>query len=488
MLSVRVLLPLGGVLLLLPLALTASACSSTDDSSSASSDVAEKPRPVEAVPTFAGTIESIVQEKCQRCHSIGGIAPFPLETYEDLHDVAALAKQKVVAREMPPWGAFDDEACKVQHRFRDDLRLSEEQLSKLVGWIDNGMPRGNEADRPPPKKLAPMGLEGKTHSLTMATPYPVTAAAGGKDDIRCFPIDPGFTNDTWIGGTNVVPGAPQVVHHVIVYVDPKGEGPAKAAGGTSYPCFGGPDVSSPDLLVAWAPGVPPTTYGEDTGLKVPKGAKLVMQVHYHPNSQSVADQTKFELKVIEGKPSYVAQVVLLGNAEDDKGYIKLLPGPNDPTTGPAFVIPANVPNHTESMEVTLPETVQGGFPLPVLSIRATGTHMHWAGVDMKVEIERKNPTEGQPAKECLVGTPKYDFNWQRGYEYDEPVEKLPTAGPGDKLRFSCRYDNTKNNRHVRKALAEMQMASPAEIRLGETTLDEMCLGVLVVVRRASLVD
>jgi hypothetical protein len=480
---ILVVVPMLGIL-----ALGVAACSSTGEPALASADpsATSNERPVEAVPTFAGTIEGILQEKCQRCHSIGGIAPFPLETYEDIHDVAALARQKVTTREMPPWGAFDDEACRVQHRWKDDLRLTESQLTTLVGWIDNGMPRGNEADRLPPKHYPPVALAGKTHSLTMSKPYQV-GAGGSKDDIRCFPVDPGFAVDTWIGGTNVVPGASQVVHHVIVYVDPKGESFAKVDATGSYPCFGGPDVSDPSLLLAWAPGVPPTEYGEDTGQKIPKGARLVLQVHYHPNQQSVADQTRFELKVLEGKPSYVAQVILAGNAKDDKGFIKLLPGPNDPATGPAFVIPANVPDHTETMEVTLPETVQG-FPLPLLSLRAAGAHMHWAGVDMKIEIERKNPGEGQPAKECLVGTPKYNFNWQRGYEYDEPIEKLPTAGPGDKLRFTCKYDNTQNNKFVRQALAEMKIASPTEIRLGEETLDEMCLGVLVAVRRTSLVD
>lgn len=467
------------------LTLSAAACSSTDAPSAAGAEATGE-RPVEAVPTFAGTIEGIIQEKCQRCHSSGGIAPFPLVTYEDIVGIAPVAKEKVVAREMPPWGAFDDDTCKVQHKFKDDLRLTDEQLATLVGWFDNGMPRGDDKLRPKPVHYPPIALEGKTHTLTMAAPYTV-AASSGQDEIRCFPVDPGFAADTWIGGTNVVPGASDVVHHVIVYVDPKGESVAKAGASTSYPCFGGPDVSDPALLLAWAPGVPPTTYGDDTGLKVPAGAKLVLQVHYHPTNKSTDDQTKFELKVIEGKPSYVAQVILLGNAKDDKGGIKLLPGPNDPATGPAFVIPANVPDHTESMEVTLPETIQG-FPLPTLSIAAAGAHMHWAGVDMKVEIERKNPTEGQPAKECLVGTPKYDFNWQRGYSYDEPTERLPTAAAGDKLRFTCKYDNTMGNRHVRKALAEKQMASPAEIRLGEQTLDEMCLGVLVAVRRTSLVD
>lgn len=479
-----------GILVAVPVlglvAIAAAACSSAGDPASATEDGLDKPRPVEAVPTFAGTIESILQAKCQRCHSNGGIAPFPLVSYEDIHDIASLAKTKVVSREMPPWGAFDDDTCKVQHKWKDDLRLTDEELAKLVGWIDNGMPRGNDADRPKPVHFDPPALVGKTNTLTMSAPYAV-AASNGKDDIRCFPIDPGFTQDTWIGGSNVVPGDPAVVHHVIVYVDPNGEGAKKAAGATNYPCFGGPDVSNPSLLLAWAPGVPPANYGEDAGLKVPKNAKLVLQVHYHPTAKAAVDSTKFELRVLEGKPSYVAQVILLGNAQSANGPIKLLPGPADPPEGPAFVIPANAPAHTESMEVVLPDTIQG-FPLPALSIASTGTHMHWAGVDMKVEIERRSPTAEQPAKECLVSTPKYDFNWQRGYAYDEPIEKLPALNAGDKLRFTCKYDNTMDNRHVRKALAEQQKAAPTEIHLGEQTLDEMCLGALLIIRRATLVD
>ncbi len=121
------------------------------DPASADHENKAQARPVEAVPTFAGTIESILQAKCQRCHSVGGIAPFPLATYEDIANIAPLAKQKVVSREMPPWGAFDDEACKVQHKWRDDLRLTEDELAKLVGWMDSGMPRGDEALRPPPQ-------------------------------------------------------------------------------------------------------------------------------------------------------------------------------------------------------------------------------------------------------------------------------------------------------------------------------------------------
>jgi hypothetical protein len=107
---------------------------------------------------------------------------------------------------------------------------------------------------------------------------------------------------------------------------------------------------------------------------------------------------------------------------------------------------------------------------------------------MKIDITRKAPPEGQPAAECLLGTPKYDFNWQRGYSYDEPVERLPTLGPGDKLRLTCTYDNTTKNRHVRRAMSELRLSSPQEIRLGENTLDEMCLGAIVTMRPSTIID
>lgn len=436
--------------------------------------------------TFAQTIEPLVQEKCQRCHREGGIAPFALTTYADVKAMGAIAKEKIVSREMPPWGAFDDDKCKVQHSFEDDLSLTQEQIDAFARWVDRGMPEGDPAKRPAPKTFPPDGLPAKTHTFELPQPYEV--AGGGKDDIRCFPIDPGFANDTWIGASNVVPGDPRVVHHVIVYTDPKGEGPSKADASGSYPCFGGPQVKNPSLLLAWAPGTPPATYGEEAGVKVEKGSKLVMQVHYHPGAATTVDRSRFELQVLPYKPAYVAQVILFGNAEDPNGKVlRLLPGPDDPPSGPVFLVPANAPAHVESMELTIP-TKLGDFDIPPQSLYGAGAHMHWAGVDMKIEVERANPAPGQPKTECLLGTPKYDFNWQRGYTYDAPIDALPVIGPGDRVRLTCTYDNTTRNKWVRKTMSELRLASPQDLHLGETTLDEMCVGVLVTLRRATLLD
>lgn len=442
----------------------------------------EEPAATDASLTYAETIEPLVQDKCQGCHHEGGIAPFALMTYEDVTAMGPLAKDKVQKREMPPWGAFNDDACTMDHSLRDNLSLTDAQVDQFVRWVDAGMPLGDATKRPPPRtSFAATGLVEKTNSF----PAPSFAVEPGKDDIRCFPVDPGFTKDTWIGASNVVPGQPRVVHHVIVYVDTAQEGMKKIGPDGSYPCFGGPDLGGiPSMLLAWAPGVPPTTYGENTGLKVPKGAHLITQVHYHPTGETVTDQTVVDVKTLSEKPQYVAQVIILGNATSGKGIIKLLPGPDDPPSGPEFVIPSNAKGHTESMQVTIPP----GLGLGPLRLYGVGAHMHWAGVDMKISLERASASDGQPGDECLLSTPKYNFNWQRGYTYDEPYAKLPLVSEGDTLRMTCTYDNTTDNRFVAQSMADQRLSAPPEIRLGETTRDEMCLGVFVGVREATPKD
>src|SRR5687768_3318642 len=117
--------------------------------------------------TFSKTIEPLVQEKCQRCHREGGIAPFALVSYRDVQRRGNMLKEKIIAREMPPWGAFDDESCKVQHEFRDDLSLTQEQIDLFAKWVERGMPEGDPAQRPPPKQFPADGLLDKTHTFSM---------------------------------------------------------------------------------------------------------------------------------------------------------------------------------------------------------------------------------------------------------------------------------------------------------------------------------
>jgi len=128
------------------------------------------------------------------------------------------------------------------------------------------------------------------------------------------------------------------------------------------------------------------------------------------------------------------------------------------------------------MRSTLPPAVLVG-----LRLWSIGTHMHYVGTGMRIEIDRSRRTgllaKGEPMRECLIETPRWDFHWQRGYAYDAPMDGLPTASAGDVLHLRCKYDNSMDNPHVREALNEQRLTAPREVKLGENTLDEMCLGV-----------
>ena len=102
--------------------------------------------------------------------------------------------------------------------------------------------------------------------------------------------------------------------------------------------------------------------------------------------------------------------------------------------------------------------------------------MHYVGRDMAIHLRRTSPREGEPEQECLIQTPAWDFNWQRGYRYDAELEELPVARQGDTYLMRCRYDNSLDNPFVREALREQGLSDPRDVHLGEGTLDEMCLG------------
>lgn len=447
---------------------TAAACSSS-----------RSPSPSQATDeTFASKIEPLVREKCQTCHREGGIAPFSLVTYEQVRDVAPIARDKVARREMPPWGTFDDPSCDVQHGFKGDLSLTQEQIDMFVRWVDRGMPRGAPTGQSPmspqiptASAIEPLGLAGKTNTFEVGEDHIVEA--GAEDDIRCFPVDTGLADDAWVAESIVVPADPKVVHHALVYLDPDHEGVRKSGNEKSYSCFGGSELTNPTLLLAWSPGGTSTSYGENAALRIPKGAHLVVQVHYHPLATATTGRTSVEVRTIPQKPEHVAMFALLGNSESatDRSS-KLLPGPDDPKDGPEFLIPSNAKNHVETMDIRVPIGADGAH------VTAVGAHMHWAGVGMRVEVERRR---GDEKNECLLNT-KYDFAWQRTYAYDTPFELAPRLHAGDTIRITCTYDNTKDNRYIVRAMSEQRRSTPAPIRLGGTSADEMCQAILVLVQ------
>src|SRR5213595_1100371 len=107
---------------------------------------ADAPKPV----TFSKDVAPIFQAKCQECHQPNSIAPMSLITYQDVRPWARSIKERVSQRQMPPWHI--DKTVGVQ-KFKNDMSLSDEQIDKIVAWVDQGAPQGDPKDMPAPKPL-----------------------------------------------------------------------------------------------------------------------------------------------------------------------------------------------------------------------------------------------------------------------------------------------------------------------------------------------
>src|ERR1700730_10985352 len=83
--------------------------------------------------TFAKDVAPILQEKCQECHRKGAMAPMSLVTYEEARPWAKAIRQRVIARNMPPWHL--DRTVGVQ-KFKNDMSLTDAQIETLVRWVD----------------------------------------------------------------------------------------------------------------------------------------------------------------------------------------------------------------------------------------------------------------------------------------------------------------------------------------------------------------
>ena len=123
------------------------------------------------------------------------------------------------------------------------------------------------------------------------TPSPPTGT--GTDDYRCFLLDPDLPEDAWLTGTQILPGNPEVVHHVILFrVDDDDLAAAEAEDAASpepgWTCFGGMglegefnNVDDAAWLGAWAPGGRETVARKGYGVSLDSDTRIVMQVHYN---------------------------------------------------------------------------------------------------------------------------------------------------------------------------------------------------------------
>jgi len=385
--------------------------------------------------TYSKEISRVLQAKCQQCHRDGDIAPFTLDSYDAAVRRASSIQNVLATRTMPPWKPKDGFG-----EFRDSFQLTEDERSMILDWLASGMAEGDPADLPAPIKTQGEWSLGEP-DVTLAMTDPYTPPVGA-DVYRCFVIPTGIAEGGYLSAIDVLPGARQVVHHVLLFQDNSGavadlDGKDGAPG---YPCFGGPGfpIGLSNLNAAmggWAPGQRTHLLPDGIGIQLQKATNIVIQVHYHPTSATAEDRTRIGL--------YFSKVPV-------QQRLFMVPIVND-----TFTIPAG----EEKYEVNASFTV-----LPFLDAKAIWVypHMHLLGRDIKMYL-----TSPYGTATPLVWEDNWDFNWQGSYTYKDQVP-IPS---GTTVHLTCTFDNSANN-------LRNPNYPPKSVSWGEQTTDEMCVGFL----------
>jgi peroxiredoxin len=387
--------------------------------------------------TYHKDVAPILQARCQECHRPGEVGPFALMTYKQTARWGDDIKEYTQSRQMPPWKPTGEHGF-----FRDERRLTEEQIQTIARWVDAGLPEGDPKDAPPPRQF-PEGWQLGEPDLVLTVPEEMTVGPSGRDLFRVFVLPTGLTEDKHVSAIEVRPRNKRVVHHTLQFIDTTGRArkleekererekkPGEQDHGPGYTVQMGVGYFPPGgSLGGWAPGNVLRHLPEGVGYHLPKGSDVVLQVHYHRTGKEEKDRTRIGL--------YFARKPVTQRLQ--------------PLVVPGFFlfIPAGEANYkiTGAAEVNQDAILHHITP-----------HMHLLGKDIKCTMVLPDGVRKE-----LIHIKNWDYNWQESYFFKEPI-RIPG---GTKLEVEAFYDNSANN--------PLNPHSPPQaVRFGEQTTNEMC--------------
>ncbi len=370
--------------------------------------------------TYTQDVRAILGKHCVECHQAGEVGPFALDNYDDARKRARQIALAASTRFMPPWKPVSPGVA-----FQHQRRLTLIEIATLQAWASSGAPRGVALAMQVSVAAALPVADRQWKALE-----PFTIPADVQDLYRCFVIPSGLEEATWIDGFEFLPGNRRVVHHALVFFDLSGAARQHdaEAEGPGYPCFGTPGFLPVASLGGWSPGNRRLTMPPGTAVRAPKGADIVLQVHYHATGKPELDQSSVSVFFAKTPPQKrLLDIALTSNRID------IPAGQAQYQVHDYFELPVDVtlwqiiPHaHFVARRVRAWATLPGGIRKPVLTIS------------------------------------DWDFNWQDIYQLKVPLK----LSAGTLLEMEIDYDNSTNN-------PRNPNQPPQRVTWGPGTADEM---------------
>ncbi len=382
----------------------------------------------DAEVTFTKHVAPILQRSCQNCHRPDAVAPMSLLTYEEARPWARSIKDKTALREMPPW--FIDKTIGIQH-YKDDISLSDEEIATLAAWADNGAPRGNPADLPPPLVFPENGVWtiGEP-DLVVSTPVMTVPAVAADFHDEYGPVPTGLTTDRYVKAVEVL--------EVRLMEDSAQDRLRRQANeGSGYGRFTihhmgihtgdeyyASEENRAQFRLTHEIGQNATIFPDDVGVILPADSELKFTVHLYAAGVAVPVRADigFTLHPVGYQPKFQSwEFTHVGGVGD------------------ALDIRAGDGN----------ARFDGFYIMPRPGILATfEPHMHASG--RRMCLEAIYPDESgrlrQNQRRRVLNCADYDHNWAKVYVYEDDV--APLLPKGAVLHLTGWYDNTPANRNI----------------------------------------
>ena len=375
--------------------------------------------------TFSRDVAPVLFEHCVGCHRPGQIAPFSLQTYEQVRPRAARIAEVTRTRAMPPW---KPEAGHV--RFQEERRLTDTEIAAIHEWVEHGMMRGDPVDLPTLPTFADAWRIG-VPDLVVEMPETYMLPAQRRDVFRTFVIPIPLTAPTYVRAVEFLPGNAKVVHHANIKIDRtrlsrrRDEDDA----GPGYDGGGSREARFPDgTFLGWTPGQSPRTSPKGMSWRLEPQSDLVVELHLMPGTTPEPVRVSVGLYFTDERPTRTGYMLRLGRQDID--------------------IPAGRRDYINADSYTLPVDVDA---------LAVQPHAHFLAKDVWAWA-----TLPGGAVVPLIHISDWDFHWQDVYTYTDPL--LLPKGTVIEMRYS--YDNSSANR-------SNPNRPPRRVTFGQTSASEM---------------